>query len=68
MTVLNHINFMLLVKVFKFIILIPPLQYCFTTKFCLIFAGHPTKSKKEKNALCSSLIIGSGGFGIEINT
>ena len=64
-TLLNQVNFILLIKAFRFIILSPPSQYCFTTTFCLIFAGP--SHKKEKNILFSSLIICSDGFGIEIN-
>ena len=65
MTLLNQVNFILLIKAFRFIILSPPSQYCFTTTFCLIFAGPP--HKKEKKILFSSLIMCSDGFGIEIN-
>ena len=62
-TLLNQVNFILFINAFRFIILSPPSQYCFTTTFCLIFAG-PSHKKK---ILFNSLIICSDGFGIEIN-
>ena len=64
-TLLNHINFRLLMNAFRLNIWKPPWQYCFTTILCFIFAGP--SHKYSKNMLFNSFSIWSVGFGIDIN-